>query len=154
MLRLAPSHAVGANEICGSKTPRHVGETWPINAQRAAASLKESDGNADPKDISGTVHIISLETLNAQPCLKIEADMDVKHVSFIVPTTTISEMRLKDSSIHCHYTWITPLDVKKDILQASRETTINNIWTGRRESRTYEVDQSVHTETDARLLDQ
>lgn len=153
LLRLTPSHAVGADEICGSKTPRHVGETWPINAERAAASLKESDGNVDPKDISGTVHIISLETLNAEPCLKIEADVEVKHMSFILPTTAISEIRLKDSNLHCHYTWIAPLDVKKNVLQASRESTCNYAWTGHRGSRTYEVDQTVHTETDARLLD-
>ncbi|MCL2648457.1 MAG: hypothetical protein FWD61_15850 [Phycisphaerales bacterium] len=52
------------DDVFGSKTPRKVGESWPINSEAAAKMLARSDVTVDPKDVTGKMTLKGVETIN------------------------------------------------------------------------------------------
>lgn len=108
---LTPSDEVTPDDVFGSTTPRRVGDSWPINPDRMAASFLDTQYEVDPKNISGTVHLASVETYENQPCIKLQADVTVKHV---MPTSQYAQKEyaqkpgwnLKDEGRTYRLVWI------------------------------------------------
>jgi hypothetical protein len=62
-------------ESYGSKTPRKVGESWPVNA----LSVSQMDSNAvfavDPKSVQGKVTLVGVEKAGAKPGVRVAVEM-------------------------------------------------------------------------------
>jgi hypothetical protein len=136
----------------GTTSPRKIGESWPIDAKLTCADLASNDAQVDPDDVSGTVTTKSLEKVNGQDCVRVEAETDVKHLKS-KDRAQRGEMTLKDTSEHYHMTWLSPLDLSKDIPSAVYETTRQFTWTGSRNGLSYQIDQQEQSELDCRILE-
>ena len=67
-------------EMYGSSEPRKVGESWPVNAAAVAANLRRHDGQqVTDADVSGTVTLTGVETINDIPCLRLEGEDTVRN---------------------------------------------------------------------------
>jgi hypothetical protein len=144
--------AANLDAVFGSAASRKLGESWPVDATRAIADLRESGMVVDPKDFSGSVTAKSLESANGQPCVRVEAETAVKHLKS-QDAAPQSEMVLKDASTHSHMTWLSPIDAGKDVPVVVSEMTIEYTWTGQRGGSTYEVVQTQRSEIHWRIPD-
>lgn len=157
-LPIIPPGRGSPDDIFGTSTSRRVGDSWPINADRMSASFLDTGYQADSKNISGTVRLVSVESYENQPCLRLQADFTIKH---LMPTTQHAQKEyaqkpgwnLQDADRTYRLVWLLPLDLTQHILFTSNERTIENHWTESRGGRTINVDQSAKTEYDFRVLD-
>jgi hypothetical protein len=86
---LYPPHRPGSADddaIFGSKTPRKVGESWPLNAKAAAEDFSTGVAKIDAKDIDGQVTLRSVEKTAIGDALRIVADFKGKNIVPPVPT--------------------------------------------------------------------
>jgi len=89
VLSLSPADKVVHNDdVFGSKERRKIGETWPINREKAAELYSDDQSIARPQDISGTVTLVGLETYNGRRCLRIAADVKIDKFQILEPVTT------------------------------------------------------------------
>ena len=82
-----PGKAIDHDALYGSRTPRRVGESWPVNAKAVVEAFGRRDMRIDEDDVSGTVKLAAVEEYEGQPVLRVEANLDVKHFEYVEPTT-------------------------------------------------------------------
>lgn len=70
-----PPRPMPDDAIFGTPTPQPVGATWPINAQNAAADLRESGMIIDPSNLQGQVRLANVRPCSAGHCLAVVAEM-------------------------------------------------------------------------------
>jgi len=62
------------DEVMGSKTPRRVGETWPVNTKPIVKMLNKVVTVA-PEDLAGKVKLVGVVHVNGVPCLNIASSV-------------------------------------------------------------------------------
>lgn len=104
--------------IFGSREPRNVGESWPVNSDLASKKLREMDFQVPPEKITGKVKLLEATAVGRTPCLRLDLDMEFRDVrSRMFPpglTFTKSIMRFGGSML-------VPLDPTMDIRESSEE---------------------------------
>jgi len=94
-----------ADDAFGSKTPRRVGETWPVNANSIARGLGERLGLA-AESIKGQVKLVGVADVDGVACLHITGGMTCDRFKSPVPGLTPA----KGSQIEISFSGQFPID--------------------------------------------
>ena len=106
-------HKPGATDddsVFGSKTPRKVGESWPLDATAAADDLSKSVAKVDAKDISGQVTLAGVEKTAAGDALKITSEFKAKNM---VPPLPAEGFTVNQCDVDVHVDGLFPTDLTK-----------------------------------------
>ena len=96
------------DEIFGTRRPRRVGESWPINVQAAARSLLSQGLSADGGKIAGTVTLDGVENSSDIPCLKLTGQ--TRLVGLTVSKLASPGLKLSESQASARFTALYPVD--------------------------------------------
>lgn len=74
------------DDVFGTREPRRVGESWPIDARTAAEDLAKSvGGSAGDLRVNGATTLLGTRTESGEACLEIEGRMSVGGVRIPLP---------------------------------------------------------------------
>jgi hypothetical protein len=73
----AADHAALRGTDLGTDVPRHIGETWPVNAQVMSQEFRRAGNTVSAADIIGTVTVVDKEMYNNIPCLRLSLDLNI-----------------------------------------------------------------------------
>ena len=96
--------SVGDDDAFGSRQPRSIGESWPMNAELAAQDAQNNFGMfVSAEQLSGTSHFVSIDKLAGAECAHLEAQMasDEK---------LGSGLAAKDASFRAHFEGCFPMN--------------------------------------------
>jgi hypothetical protein len=92
--------------IFGTSERKAVGAEWPINTEKAAASLSEKDLKIAKENLSGTVRLNGVEQQNGMECLNMTMTVEAKNAEIALP----KELKLEKSSFKVTATGLLPVD--------------------------------------------
>jgi len=69
------------DKIFGTREPKSIGDSWPINIRMAAASLKDTGIVVSPDHLSGTVSLVGRERIAGIDCLSLQAEVRADAIS-------------------------------------------------------------------------
>jgi hypothetical protein len=84
-VRATIGNAPSANDQFGSKEPRAVGEQWPVNGAAIAAAFRAAGTNAQKNDVTGSVRLTGLRSVNGIDCFVVEDDYRADNISQQLP---------------------------------------------------------------------
>jgi hypothetical protein len=146
-------------EMFGGTRPRKVGESWPVDAQAAAKVYSQNQLEMEPKDITGTVKLLGVQTYNGRECLHVAVDMEVANFRML-PTTREARNRDNDDDgyknksalMTSHAEWL--IDAAGDEKHYASFSTVRK-YRGEgtvRNDKHYVMDETVRMETRIRRL--
>jgi hypothetical protein len=140
----------------GGAKPRKVGESWPVDADAAARIYRENLMDVRPRDITGTVKLLDVQTYNGRECLHVAADVNIAAFRPL-PATKPAQDRdddyeVKSSSMTSRVEWL--IDAAGDEKHyASFSTVRKSHGEGKTpDGKHYAVDQTLRQETRIRRL--
>ncbi len=69
------------DDVLGTKEPKKVGQSWPINADAAAREANAAGGmKIESKDVKGTLKLAGVKTIEGKECLEVTGEMTVENV--------------------------------------------------------------------------
>jgi len=71
---------VDDDDIFGSRTPRKIGESWPINSKAAIADLNERGNPFVPRSLEGQTILRGVKSVNGKSCLDISGTMKARDI--------------------------------------------------------------------------
>ena len=104
-----PKSEITDDDAIGSKTPRKVGESWPINADAAAQQATQSGVEVDAKKITGSSVLKAVEKVNGGEALRIVTDITATGVK---PPNLPNGISVDSSELKSHSDCVVPTDEK------------------------------------------
>ena len=103
------------DQVFGSKIPRRVGESWPLDANQLARDVVAKGGKLDPKHASGTFKLKAIEDSPSGKAMRIEGSAEMKNLMLgeMPPGTTVTESQTK-----LQVSGLFPLDPEKQELES------------------------------------
>jgi hypothetical protein len=80
-----PKSKESDDDIFGTREKKRVGDTWPINAELAATSLKDVGLRVNKDDVEGSVALKGVVKVGQEECLDIQAWLDIKAFDLQLP---------------------------------------------------------------------
>lgn len=112
VISLENDQGVNDDVVFGTKEPKKVGDTWPVNYKAAALDFTAKQNIlVDPANISGTATLVE-QTQNG---LKISANMEMKQIGFPLPPG----MTVTSSAFVAKFSGVFPVDVTKRAVSSS-----------------------------------
>jgi len=151
LIRLeAKAREVSQDDVFGTREKKHVGDTWPINGAVMAKHYAAYDTQLAPEDVVGSVKLAGVESVHGEPCLKVEAEVELKRFS---PATrpTRGEAYTRGSSTG-RSTWWTPLNSQSMVEQHESSYVRRYKLQGVSQLRRYLTDRAIQTETATRVV--
>ena len=75
----------GDDAIFGTDKKKAFGQSWPVDAVKAAASLSSDKMAVRPANVRGTVTLVAQKTVHDAPCLHIQAQTTIRGFSAPLP---------------------------------------------------------------------
>jgi hypothetical protein len=110
------------NDVFGSKTPRAVGDKWPVDAKKAAEQAAKSDVKLKAEDISGEMTLKGVEKVNGADALRVEGSMTAKNAR---PGNLPEELVLSMSDLTTTMSGLFPTDLTSPALESSTKADIH-----------------------------
>jgi hypothetical protein len=94
----------------GTDKRQKVGESWPVRADAVMrAVVSSANVRVKKQDVSGTVKLAALETVDGVACLRVQGKSRIEH--FLPPATDLPEnSRVEDSTFEYKFTKLVPAD--------------------------------------------
>lgn len=96
----------GDTESFATDTPKTVGARWPVNRERAAASLTRDEVRVAPEDISGEVTLLEIVDREGMPAYRLEGSLAVSGLEMDMPRMS----RLESATIQMTHTGDYPVN--------------------------------------------
>ncbi len=141
VLRMGEDDGYNDDRIYGTKQRQPVGGTWEVDAKAASDEAEADDVHFKPSDITGSLKLEKLETIDGVDCLRITGTTDIKRLTSKAP----KGMTFTKGSLKAHYSGVYPLDQKTMPLVESMSVLHNAAYTGKNAG-----GQNVSAETTAR----
>lgn len=121
--------------IYGSKTPRKVGESWPINSAAAAASLAAQGVPATPENLTGTTTLVELVEAGGSPALRISGSTSVDGITPPAPPG----LSIQSSNFFAIYSGIFPVNPVERVRQEQMSIQLRVVAVGTNAGKTATV---------------
>jgi hypothetical protein len=111
------SSDVSDDEVFGSKTPRKVGESWPLNSEAAAKQAAGAGIDADPKQLTGETKLEAVETVRGVQAVRLDTKVNMAKARPSNPPPTIkiqdSDLKMEVITVFSTEGTLPPLEVEK-----------------------------------------
>ncbi|MGN6367455.1 MAG: hypothetical protein ACTHN5_04260 [Phycisphaerae bacterium] len=94
------------DDAFGGGVKRHVGETWPVNANSLADTWKLQDLLVDPKDITGTCCLVATKPFGNAPGIEATAKVEVSKAR------TPRQPQIRGASMSLNYWGVFPVGMQ------------------------------------------
>lgn len=117
------------DEILGSRTPRRVGDSWPIDAASAARALQSGPGAPiDPSAIAGRTTLVDVKPYRGVSCQHVRSELTIDGA---VPGMTLPPgFGLTSASVSATFESMYPAEVGLPALATRAEMVIDAALTG------------------------
>ncbi len=130
---------------------RHVGDSWPIDALAAAKLFKRAyAGSGNPRDITGEVKLVGVETTNQQRCLHLQAN--VRATNLVTPRPTTQSLAFKAAQSDTLYEGWFPAKEDEPQQRSSYSISASMTGEGEHDGQKARSDVSLRREVRIRLL--
>jgi len=109
------------DDIFGSANPQKVGDTWKVNAEKAAADFSKAGLGIDKEGIEGTATLKEVVTVGDEKCLKIAAQIKMKDFSLPLPPGVV----VKTATAEADFSGLFPVNKSVNRLEEHEEWTMN-----------------------------
>jgi hypothetical protein len=101
------------DDLFGTPDRRRVGDSWPVNTQRCAKSLRKIAPTLADNEVTGTVTLDAYGKLRGIPSLKLSTVVDCNRlIPSAIPAGILpANAKITDGSMHATSTGFYPLDV-------------------------------------------
>jgi hypothetical protein len=86
---------VSDDDVFGSKTPRQVGDSWPVNAVLAAKQASGADITLQAADVTGQSTLKALATVDGIPALRLATTMTIHNAAPRYKGATVEKSDVK-----------------------------------------------------------
>ena len=108
VLRMGEDDGYNDDKIYGTTKRQPVGGTWEIDTKAAADEAAADDVKFDPKDVTGTMKLEKLETVDGVECLRVAGEMAVKQLTAKPP----KDMKNDGARLKAKFWSLYPVDAK------------------------------------------
>lgn len=99
---------IGDDDCFGSKAPRKVGESWPVNAESIAQHSSFGDVEVDPKKVTGEATLKGVESVRDTQVLRLVTKYSM--TDFLKPTDLPATISIGASKTTFELTRLLPVD--------------------------------------------
>jgi len=141
LISLSDDNRPTDDQLYGTKKPRRVGDTWPINAAKAAEAMRTPDLSVAPRGITGTAALKAVRQEGGRDFLDIEVTMKTRNMTVaFIPT-----FRVVKAESQTRFAGLFPADSKGGRIKDGMETTFVVVGKGRRSPQEPEVTAEART---------
>jgi hypothetical protein len=124
VIGLPSADNVSDDQCYGTDKPQKVGGEWPVRPEAVARSIAAAGVAVKKGDVSGTVRLRDVTTVDGVPCLRVQGRAVISH--FLPPDNDLPrEMRVTDSTVEYKFTKLVPVDPAGAILSDSYSMRVN-----------------------------
>ena len=106
------------DEAFGSPDKHKIGDTWPIDAERASKGATSAGLDIDPKQITGTTTLKSLDTIGGVAALRVSCTLVVKDAT---PASPDPSLNVESFNMQSELTGAFPLDPTLQPLESTEK---------------------------------
>lgn len=115
LVNALPTTDASDDEVFGSKERRRVGDSWPIDAARAAEWFSEPGMTIEKKGVSGETKLTGAANVDGDEAITVEARVTMEEIAMAMP----EGFRLVEGRLDARFTGRFPVDVKRAKLEES-----------------------------------
>lgn len=138
---MASDKQVNDDQVFGTPERKRVGESWPINAELAAADLAKMGIPASATNLSGRTTLVEVLQQAGGPVLKLTARIDIDGVNPPLPPG----IEVKSSVVSMSMSGLFPVDLTQRSKQESTSMAMELKAGGMRDGKTMEMNMTKKT---------
>lgn len=124
VIALPSADNVSDDQCYGTEKPQKVGGEWPARADAVARSYSAAGVAVKKANVSGSVKLKDVTTLDGVPCLRVQGRAVINH--FVPPDNDLPpDMRITDSDVEYKFTKVLPVDPAGACLSDSYSMRVN-----------------------------
>lgn len=125
VLRLSDDDGFTDDDMYGPGEPKRVGDTWPLHADAVAKGAEHQHVKIDPADVSGTLKLEGVQTVNGVECQKIAGTIKVKRLVATSTENLPAGVKVADGSMEGRFSGFFPTDLSKGSVAESMSMVMN-----------------------------